>query len=153
MSRLILGMMLALGLSLTACESVLAQEHRGWPEEGSLHWSATPQAAQNAAEGSSAGSTEHRRWRPGRALHWTPSQQPAPSENANVGSGEHRGWPPEGALNWSQEQSFSANPRAAAPDWRYVFHDGRWWYWMPNSSWMYWDHGGWQNFAAAGVSR
>ena len=50
---------------------------------------------------------------------------------------------------WSRQQRFSTNPQAAAPDWRYVFHNGRWWYWMPNSSWMYWDHGGWQNYAVA----
>lgn len=123
MSRILLGALLTLGLCFTACESAAGQEHRGWPEEGSLHWSA-PQAA-----------------------------SPATSAAPSVGSAEHHGWPPEGALNWSPEQSFSANPRSAAPDWRDVFHTGRWWYWMPNSSWMNWDHGGWQNFAAAGVSR
>ena len=133
MSRISLGLTLALGFCLTACENASAQEHPGWPQAGSLSSSATPQATQNSSGGASAGTAEHRGWPAEGSLHWTPGQQPSQSDNANAGSAEHRGWPADGSLGWSQQQRFSTNPQAAAPDWRYVFHNGRWWYWMPNS--------------------
>jgi hypothetical protein len=27
--------------------------------------------------------------------------------------------------------------------WRYKFHDGRWWYWLPSERWMMWQDGRW----------
>jgi hypothetical protein len=28
-------------------------------------------------------------------------------------------------------------------DWRYRYHGGRWWYWMPNNQWRYYDNDSW----------
>jgi hypothetical protein len=30
-----------------------------------------------------------------------------------------------------------------AEEWRLVFHDGRWWFWTPNNTWLYQDQGRW----------
>jgi hypothetical protein len=146
MTRTILGAALALGLALTACENVLAQEHKGWPEDGALHW--TPAQTAPANQGttdSNGGSAGHRGWPADGSLHWTPGQQSASPDAADAGTADHRGWPAEGALNWSQAKI----GRPPATDWQYVLHGNRWWYWMPDNTWMYWDHGGWQNYAAA----
>lgn len=38
--------------------------------------------------------------------------------------------------------------RAEAPEsWRYVFHQGQWWYWLPGNRWVYWRDGRWNDFA------
>jgi hypothetical protein len=35
------------------------------------------------------------------------------------------------------------------PDgWRYRWHNGRWWYWLPESRWMYWDNDHWADCGA-----
>jgi hypothetical protein len=31
--------------------------------------------------------------------------------------------------------------------WRYRFHDGRWWYWLPSERWVYWQDGRWIEYA------
>ena len=37
--------------------------------------------------------------------------------------------------------------KAVAPDWHYRWHEGRWWYWMPeNSNWMVWTGSTWVPF-------
>jgi hypothetical protein len=28
--------------------------------------------------------------------------------------------------------------KTATPDWHYRWHEGRWWYWMPQGNWMVW---------------
>lgn len=28
-------------------------------------------------------------------------------------------------------------------DWRYVYHNGRWWYWQPNNTWVIWNGSAW----------
>jgi hypothetical protein len=30
--------------------------------------------------------------------------------------------------------------------WRYRFHEGRWWYWMPDQRWMVYENGRWVEF-------
>ncbi|MBL9084862.1 MAG: hypothetical protein JNK76_23870 [Planctomycetales bacterium] len=45
---------------------------------------------------------------------------------------------------------------AANEDWRFVWKDGMWWYYMPDQSWMVHVDGGWQSYdtyAAAVVAR
>jgi hypothetical protein len=46
----------------------------------------------------------------------------------------------------------TAAPKAVRPDWHYRWHEGRWWYWMPESSnWMVWTNSAWvpyEQFAA-----
>ena len=35
-------------------------------------------------------------------------------------------------------------PKMVKPDWHYRWHEGRWWYWMPESSkWMVWSGSTW----------
>ncbi len=41
-------------------------------------------------------------------------------------------------------------PGYAPEDWRLVFHANRWWFWTPNESWMYFDHGRWNDYRASG---
>ena len=34
----------------------------------------------------------------------------------------------------------AASSKMVRPDWHYRWHEGRWWYWMPeNSKWMVWN--------------
>jgi hypothetical protein len=42
--------------------------------------------------------------------------------------------------------SVSFPPGYAAEDWRRVFHHGRWWFWTPNNTWMYFRDGHWNDF-------
>ncbi|HEY4308414.1 MAG TPA: hypothetical protein VGN12_03080 [Pirellulales bacterium] len=46
----------------------------------------------------------------------------------------------------------SANPAGRAVgrlagDWRYVYRNGRHWYWMPNQTWQLWNGASWQPYA------
>ena len=34
-----------------------------------------------------------------------------------------------------------------ADAWRYRYWNGRWWFWQPTDSWLYWDRTRWQPFA------
>ena len=36
--------------------------------------------------------------------------------------------------------------RRGANNWRMQRYDGRWWYWMPNNQWMYYQDGEWRVF-------
>jgi len=31
--------------------------------------------------------------------------------------------------------------------WRYVFHKGVWWYWLPTNRWVYWQDSQWKDYA------
>jgi hypothetical protein len=33
--------------------------------------------------------------------------------------------------------------KTVVPDWHYRWHEGRWWYWMPDSRWMVWTGATW----------
>ena len=38
----------------------------------------------------------------------------------------------------------TATPKTDTPDWHYRWHEGRWFYWMPESSkWMVWTNSAW----------
>lgn len=41
--------------------------------------------------------------------------------------------------------------RVAVPDnqWRFRYHRGTWWYWLPSSRWVYWRNGTWIDFDPA----
>ena len=51
------------------------------------------------------------------------------------------------ALGLCAAQLYAAEPAATKmvkPDWHYRWHEGRWWYWMPESSkWMVWSGSTW----------
>ncbi len=40
------------------------------------------------------------------------------------------------------------SPAAQRDDqtWRYRWHEGHWWYWLPSERWVYWDGGRWNEF-------
>jgi hypothetical protein len=42
----------------------------------------------------------------------------------------------------------SSIDRSSVDGWRYRYFRGRWWYWQPGESWLYWDGARWQSFAA-----
>jgi hypothetical protein len=33
-----------------------------------------------------------------------------------------------------------------ADDWRYRWHRGQWWYWLPSERWVIWSEGSWQPY-------
>src|SRR5712672_2254825 len=35
---------------------------------------------------------------------------------------------------------------AVAPNWRYRYHRGEWWYWMPANYWTYYRNGNWLTY-------
>jgi len=37
-------------------------------------------------------------------------------------------------------------------DWRMLLDNGRWWYWTPQNSWMYYNNGNWVNYNASGLN-
>jgi hypothetical protein len=49
--------------------------------------------------------------------------------------------------------TLAASPQAAAsPDqntWRYVWHSGEWWYWLPQEKWVYWRNNQWNDYDPA----
>ena len=36
----------------------------------------------------------------------------------------------------------------AAPDWRYRYYSGRWWYWLPSNQWAVWNGETWMPYAS-----
>jgi hypothetical protein len=48
-------------------------------------------------------------------------------------------------------QSMPVPSGFAAEDWRLVFHEGRWWFWTPNDTWMYFRNGRWNGFPSGGI--
>jgi hypothetical protein len=60
-----------------------------------------------------------------------------------------------GGARWGEtERSSLQRPRGEMPPagtradaWRYRYSGGRWWYWQPTESWLYWDGARWQAFA------
>jgi hypothetical protein len=41
-----------------------------------------------------------------------------------------------------QTSATTQNPDA----WRYTFHNGGWWYWLPTNRWVYWRDNQWNNY-------
>ncbi|HVX14877.1 MAG TPA: hypothetical protein VHC22_27050 [Pirellulales bacterium] len=37
-------------------------------------------------------------------------------------------------------------------NWRYRYHEGRWWYWLPSNSWAVYDNGRWRAYRRADYS-
>jgi hypothetical protein len=35
--------------------------------------------------------------------------------------------------------------------WRYRWHGGQWWYWLPENRWVYWENNRWNDYAAPAV--
>jgi len=47
-----------------------------------------------------------------------------------------------------QRQRGALPPASARADaWRYRYSGGRWWFWQPSETWLYWDGARWQAFA------
>ena len=43
----------------------------------------------------------------------------------------------------------AGNPPPGDQRWRYKFHNGAWWYWLPSDRWVYWSDGAWVNYDPA----
>lgn len=53
------------------------------------------------------------------------------------------------ALDVRAPQTATARPQGApANQWRYQFYSGRWWYWLPDSRWSYYDGSRWRTYSA-----
>lgn len=46
------------------------------------------------------------------------------------------------ATTRAAEQKQAQNPEM----WRYTFHNGQWWYWLPEARWVYWQNNRWNNY-------
>ncbi len=55
---------------------------------------------------------------------------------------------PEGEAVPAPRGEAAPAPAAKRDDqtWRYRWHDGRWWYWLPSERWVYWDGRGWIDY-------
>jgi hypothetical protein len=45
-------------------------------------------------------------------------------------------------------ESAAAAPSEQGQVWRYKHHQGRWWYWLPSNSWVYWQDSQWVRYDA-----
>jgi hypothetical protein len=50
----------------------------------------------------------------------------------------------------SSSSTLSAAAGTAGEDWRYQWFEGRWWYWMPDSRWAYYQDHRWNDFVPPG---
>jgi hypothetical protein len=46
----------------------------------------------------------------------------------------------------------SVSQTSGNQDWRCQYFEGRWWYWMPDNHWVYYDNGRWIDLASGGSS-
>lgn len=45
------------------------------------------------------------------------------------------------------EKQSSVQTQGAVKDrWRYTFHNGEWWYWLPTNRWVYWRNDRWNTY-------
>jgi hypothetical protein len=49
---------------------------------------------------------------------------------------------PESPSAEAAPQVQATNPNS----WRYRWHDGKWWYWLPSERWVYWSNGAWVRY-------
>jgi len=45
-------------------------------------------------------------------------------------------------LTFSPRSAIGSDPE----EWRYVFHRGQWWYWLPENRWVYWRGNRWNDY-------
>jgi hypothetical protein len=45
-----------------------------------------------------------------------------------------------------QKQTTTQKPGQGQDQWRYTFHNGEWWYWLPASRWVYWRDNRWNDY-------
>ena len=69
-----------------------------------------------------------------QAAQWQGPDSAAPINNGAVVN-------PGGPMQPAQRHA------AGTPhDWRFVYNNGMWWYYLPNKTWAYYQNGGWQNY-------
>ena len=51
------------------------------------------------------------------------------------------------------KESSSATDKSKSISWRYRYHNGRWWYWLPSNSWAVYDNGRWTAYDATAYRR
>jgi hypothetical protein len=69
----------------------------------------------------------------GPAREVMPYRESAPATPAPAGE----------AVPAPRADEIPAPRKADDQTWRYRWHDGRWWYWMPSEHWVYWEEGRW----------
>ena len=45
-----------------------------------------------------------------------------------------------------QKQTTDQNQGQTQELWRYTFHNGEWWYWLPKARWVYWRDNRWNDY-------
>jgi hypothetical protein len=60
-------------------------------------------------------------------------------------------YPTQNRGSFAGPQSIPVPAGFSAEDWRLVFHEGRWWFWTPNETWMYFRNGRWNDFPPGGI--
>ncbi len=54
--------------------------------------------------------------------------------------------PPTAATAQSGQPALSTDPLKGPDGWRYTWSRGRWWYWLPEQRWMFWERGRWVDY-------
>jgi hypothetical protein len=49
-------------------------------------------------------------------------------------------------------QAGDSAAKMVTPDWHYRWHEGRWWYWMPQGNWMVWTGATWIPYAGSSAA-
>ena len=67
------------------------------------------------------------------------------SETAAPGAANSPGGPVQGGVNLNDGAPVAGNQNPE--QWRYRWHNGRWWYWTPANSWVIWMNNTWQPYS------
>lgn len=74
-----------------------------------------------------------------------PAEEPMPSTDEPMPSTEQEG--AAGSVDSANASpEFAPTQRRQGDSWRYVFHNGRWWYWTPANRWFVWRDGRWHRW-------
>jgi hypothetical protein len=97
----------------------------------------------------------------GRWWFWSPDNSWL-YYNGGSNNGNKRGWVAYRGSSRLQDSGSPARGSVSLPagypaeDWRLVQHEGRWWFWTPEQTWMYFNGGRWNDYSvgnADGASR
>jgi hypothetical protein len=50
------------------------------------------------------------------------------------------------AVNGAEPKAKQNNQKQDDQQWRFTFHNGEWWYWLPENRWVYWRDNRWNDY-------
>jgi hypothetical protein len=89
----------------------------------------------------------------GRWWFWSPDNFWLYYNDGSNNNGNKNGWVAYRGNSRSQDSGSPARRNVSLPagypteDWRLVQHDGRWWFWTPEQTWMYFNGGRWNDYS------